>query len=438
MRFMSAWWRAALCALMLTTSGAAAQEQAACEDALDPLLCRVESDINDEFLVYLDHLIAADLVVVPDDRLAIQFMPRLAAAAGDMETLLRWDGQLRALKGGLFIRYAGSSLLSWEAAALTEGIGRSLAESASRTTTPPTEASNWIKAVLAYRLAEAAEAEKASELFAAAADDVLTSCATFEYFCWAGLDRRNLFRAWGASGMANDALLRAADLDAFGSEEALVAIAEGLGLAGDADTVARLIGMSGRVWHDAAPADGIGDADIALDAGRDHYRLRMALALAEAHRRSGGVTAAMAVLEEAHDALGLPQGLFDVTNRSLVARAYILLGDVERGRLMVEDSEQTVNWLVVAPSLACHDLALALELPPRRYGYGDRNPVVTAETLLAAAASGQGEDAYAFALAEPKLSLRLLYLMASATGLHLATAGPQADPGCWSLSMVRP
>ncbi len=263
-------------------------------------------------------------------------------------------------------------------------------------------------------LARAGETARAGAMFARAIDIALK---TADSEMW-HRDRhlQTLFAMWAKTGPAINAMEAAGELSGVDSAFARLSIVEGLALTGDANATAN----AARALPGWLPLMG-------------------EIAVAEAYRRQGHNAEAKTTLD------GVVQALVDEdgparraeTYRRL-AQGYALLGEtITAERLMMADVAQRqlhegLMWTDIAPMIACHDLLMALRLVTEA-GAGSAAVV---DVLIAASASGGGRAAYQFALDQPDVLNRALYLLATAIGLRHGTLAD--DPGlpCATVTVI--
>jgi hypothetical protein len=137
-------------------------------------------------------------------------------------------------------------------------------------------------------------------------------------------------------------------------------------------------------------------------------------------------------------------GLRDWRTYHRLAMGYALLGVFEMPEnLMLPRAEELSDaherWSTLARGMACHDLHRAIEHIPVLPQRWDHDPnlyvMATIDVLVAASASGQGDEAYAFAMKEQDVAARAAYLMAVAIGLRQSAQVPTDAPPCWAASL---
>ena len=273
--------------------------------------------------------------------------------------------------------------------------------------------------VAARLLTRSGEKARAGALFARALD---IARETTEGSMWQRARYlESLFAMWAASGLGVNAAEAARDLDTADGALARLAIAEGLALTGDV----------------TATTDAAGNLSGSLP-------LMGELTIAEAWRRHGETEQARATLDHAAQALdtGSSATRMPETYRRL-AQGYALVGETALAqRLMLASVTERrlrdgLAWTDITPMIACHDLDMALGLVAEGAGgSGQSDPMAVVDVLIAAAASGAGKAAYTFAMNQPELVNRTLYLLATAIGLrHGKLAADPALP-CATVTVV--
>lgn len=268
---------------------------------------------------------------------------------------------------------------------------------------------DWALIMTARALAANGQTENAGTAFQMAADRVTDGSL---YGGWS--DARVLrsigayyFTPWAAAGFADDALQYADSLEPAAQAWAMLFIADGLAMRGD-----------------------VGATKAVVESMSGQFTVLGQMSLAEAYRQAGKPATGLTVLDgAAHEFEFLMVGLRDRKAQRRLAMAYALLGDLETAEYVMARAAYAPNmassgWRDIAPAIACHDIDLALELIARRYGASDstpyRNPEAVVEILVSAAASDQGDMAYAFAKQEDNLLKRLSFLTAVVVGLRQA------------------
>jgi hypothetical protein len=161
--------------------------------------------------------------------------------------------------------------------------------------------------------------------------------------------------------------------------------------------------------------------------------------LAEAFRRSGDSATARQLLDEVRIELPeLSSGLRNNTIIERLAAGFAILGDLEAvteilGEFDSVGFHRDTAWYRVAPLLACHGLTQALEAVGQS-GSAENDkahlPWLVADVLVAAAASGHADEAYAFASTADSRE-RATWLLAVLIGLgqeQLVTGDPAPCP----------
>ena len=227
-----------------------------------------------------------------------------------------------------------------------------------------------------------------------------------------------LYTIWSATGFADDAMAHADGLVPLRRAWAYLGIADGLAMRGDL----------------AATIDAV--AELPSD-----LRTLGGMATAEAHRRNGDSATAMRMLLTTQEAMeGMAAGLRTNAIRWRLARGLALLGNRSAVQdVLGERHDGLSGWHEVAPLLACHDLRQTLEMFDAAADQGGRIPYlplfVRADILVAAAASGQAEDAFAYALAAKDKDTGPL-LLAVLIGLTQASHLPDNAPECATLNVI--
>lgn len=227
---------------------------------------------------------------------------------------------------------------------------------------------------------------------------------------------RVVFANWASASFEQDAIAFLPELSPVSAAWARFGIAEGLAYRGDIEGVTAQIAL--------LP----GDMPI---VGK--------VILAEAFRRSGDSATARQLLDEVRIELPeLSSGLRNNTIIERLAAGFAILGDLEAvteilGEFDSVGFHRDTAWYRVAPLLACHGLTQALEAVGQS-GSAENDkahlPWLVADVLVAAAASGHADEAYAFASTADSRE-RATWLLAVLIGLgqeQLVTGDPAPCP----------
>jgi hypothetical protein len=184
-----------------------------------------------------------------------------------------------------------------------------------------------------------------------------------------------------------------------------------------------------------------GDVEATLEAAASlngALQIVAGLAVAEAERRAGDPEAALDRLDAISATLENESRWLAYEYRMRFVQGYALLGDFDAmheaaGAAGSDSYAYHAFWPRVAPFVACHDLGLAIALVTRPVpDFGDLGPPDAwdmVDILVAAARTGQGEEAYAVARSAYRDVDRTLLLMAVLTGLLQAqSAAPNPAP----------
>jgi hypothetical protein len=259
--------------------------------------------------------------------------------------------------------------------------------------------------VAARLLAASGETSRADALFRRAAGDMGDA-----------VDRTRVFAMWAAAGFALPAAEAAAGLEPESGTRARLAIAEGLAFTGN-----------------------VAATEAAVANLQDWLAARGDMALAEAYRRAGQADRARASLDRAGAALQADGKAAPEAWRRL-AQGYALLGETQAARqaMLIDangrDLREGLAWRDIAPMVACHDLPFALGLLDQ--GGGERDPTAVVDVLVAAAASGDGQNAHIFASGQTDSFKRVLYLLATVIGLRHAKLADDPALPCATVSVI--
>ena len=387
--------------------------------AVSGLACRVWIDFNESLLAYQDEL-AAGGNLTPDAFAPFFLMPRFQSAVGQPDAafqsiadwLVETEGDAYALWGnpteGL---YRSSSWLSTdplragEMAALPDALAISDLE---------IRADALI--VTARILAANGDEERARAMFTLAWDIVHND---MEGDLWERTRQLgSLFAMWAAAGYGDDAEEAAAQLAETEAAFARLAMVEGVAATGD-------------------------DAKTATLAERlpGWLPLLGQISLAEAYRRNGDREQARATLDAAAEALESGEGAARNPAAHLrLAQGYAMLGDTAAARTVLDSYDagpHLAGGLArpdIAPLVACHDMGQALRLISEDAN-GRPDPMDVVDILVAASASGAGDDAYAVAAAQQHAFTRSLYLLAVSIGLKHGALSAFPDTPCSTVSI---
>ncbi len=402
-----------------------ADEAYDCPDEAPEEVCEALELFESTFALYADALDAAE-TIYPYALTPLDLSPRLAAANGQLATavlaVIDMYGQERpeAQFGyGFGSPFTELSQTTWDI------VGDPL---------PPAQLGNldaldgidleqagtW--ALLAAARAQAAGGfhERARALFLLAADQ---GHGPLRFGAITPPEVNNIvFMIWAASGFVDDALAYTHDWNVAPAGYAALAIAEGLALGGDVAATRGLVAT--------LPGD---------------LPLLGAPAIAEALRRSGNPEAAHETLDSALATIDAQRpALFDYSARKRFIMGYALLGDMETMRNVAgwrgeEGQNRLLFWRLIAPLVACHDLAAAIDLLDEHSILGTRPTAAwdLVDTLVAASAAGQGKAALDIAKGRESLVDRTLLLTAVVIGLRQAQDIPDDALACTFLSAVR-
>ena len=166
--------------------------------------------------------------------------------------------------------------------------------------------------------------------------------------------------------------------------------------------------------------------------------------LAEAYRRNGNTDKAHSLLIEAQDTLStLPGRMHSNVILERLAIGFAILGDADAAREVLGEFgaiafERQRAWYRVAPLLACHGLLDALEAVDQSGattpGYPGKSAMIT-NVLIAAAASGQADEAYTFASGTDSYD-RSIWLVAVLIGLIQAEQPADSTTPCPTLNTL--
>lgn len=369
--------------------------------AVSGLACRVWIDFNESLIAYQDELSAGGNLM-PDAFAPFFLMPRFQSAVGQpdaaFQSIADWlretESDAYALWGnptdGL---YRSSSWLSTDPLRAGE-----------TATLPDALAINDLEIrtdaliVTARILAGNGDDESARAMFALAWDIVHDD---MEGDLWERTRQLgSLFAMWAVAGYSDDAEEAAARLSETDAAFARLAMVEGAAATGDhamtASLAERLPG-----W----------------------LPLLGQISLAEAFRRQGDDGRARATLDAAAEALASGGGAANNPAAHLrLAQGYAMLGDIAAARAALEsyDAGPHLDGGLarpdIAPLVACHDMDLALRMISEDAN-GRPDPMDVVNILVAASASGAGDEAYAVAVAQPQAFTRSLYMLAVSIGL---------------------
>ncbi|MEM7123744.1 MAG: hypothetical protein AAF563_20880 [Pseudomonadota bacterium] len=369
--------------------------------AVSGLACRVWIDFNESLLAYQDEL-AAGGNLTPDAFAPFFLMPRFQSAVGQpdaaFQSIADWlgetEGDAYALWGnpteGL---YRSSSWLSTDPLHADE-----------TAVLPDVLAINDLEVradaliVTARMLAANGDEERARAMFALAWDIVHND---MEGDLWERTRQLgSLFAMWAAAGFGDDAEEAAARLSETDAAFARLAMVEGAAATGD-HTMTMALAERLPGW----------------------LPLLGQISLAEAYRRQGDEAQARATLDAAADAMENGDGAARNPAAHLrLAQGYAMLGDMAAARAALESYdagphlEGGLARPDIAPLVACHDMGQALRLISEDAN-GRPDPMDVVNILVAASASGAGDEAYAVAAAQQHAFTRSLYLLAISIGL---------------------
>ena len=431
MPLMGASWKAWVCGMFLVVSQAhgddATEIPAECRQDRETLACSVAIETWRSLSAFMA-AVQADEVSPYQTLGPLYFYPRLAAAQGDLgdaiDLVVKLDPD-SAVPGLSSYANTKLDLLDTLSAIVVDPVSPADVEELSALDPADlAKAGPWAMVSVARAFAAAGDESKARPLFLAAADaafsdpgrDTGTAIRMF------GSMQARLLAVWAAAGFADDALAYVADWAPVDRGYAALAIADGLAWTGDIEATRNLV----ESLEGAFPLVG-------------------GLAIAEAERRSGDAEAALDQLHATRqDMTELRQWLVRQHHLRL-AQSCALLGDFTAMREAAgwagTNSFSYYNfWPKVAPFVACHDLSLAIALlrVDTDMMAAEGNPMAwhLVDALVAAAASGHGEEAYAVARHTENDSDRTLLFMAVLAGLRQASELPSDAPACSALMLV--
>ena len=416
-------WKAALYALLMTSPIAASAADDAPQECLrdeTTFACAVAKQTWQSLAVFLDAIEASD-----DAKAAysppLMFYPRLVAAEGWPE---------KAISAAIpFLPDDPTILANWRFSGMFGDLRRTLRATANDPLPPLSaetleslndadleRAGPWAMVLAARAWAAAGDETRARATFLAAAQASLDMASSVPGRL--GKIDEMIFVQWAAAGFSDDALAFVAEWSEVDAAYAALSVAEGVALTGDIEATRSMV----RSLRGVLPLLG-------------------GLVVAEAERRAGDPDASHATLDATVAALEEQRSSWLLSkSRVRLAQAYAALGDFEAMREAAgwsgrEGFAYYDYWPDIAPFVACHDLNLALELlvPPERttqFDFAEPEPWHAADVLLSAAASGQGEAAYAVARDTPNPGNRTLLMMAVLTGLAMQDARAPHAPGC--------
>lgn len=426
MRFMGAWLRGGLFGLAMMAAANAALAQDAppeCQRDETSLACAVALETIRSLSAWSAALDRTDPTWSVGYEPSTLF-PRLAAAEGELDIAV---AHVIRLLPEAYPEYVWS---------FTMGDLRATAWAITRDPLPAEAGINaatiddadlaragfWAQVTAARALAAVGKDEAARALFRAAAED---------RFADPGTDPRrfhniaySILSLWAASGYPDDAL-------AFASEErwhiwdeyGRLAVADGLAATGNVAATRAVIDTLGPPWS-----------------------ILGKFSIAEAERRSGNPETARALVDAVWTELQETKGWFANQHRLRAAVIYALLGDLDAmhealGTLGTRPHAYLTVWPKLTPYIACHDLQAAIDLLiptedgiPAKLRWPRAWDLV--DPLIAAAASGQGEAAYAVARHAPRPDDGTLFLMATLIGLRQAQDLPSDAPPCSTLMLL--
>ncbi len=419
MLLMSAWWKAALCCLVMALPAGAAEPgelPPECERDEASLACTVAIETWRALSAYMGSV--DSLGELPGEALGpAMYLPRLLIAEGELANAIEsfldrlpedggsaWDGRLA-------LRYADLERSLWAIAA--DPLPVLSAESLTTLETLDLErAGPWAMIAAARTWARAGDHERARTTFRALAE------AYFGPGKPGGRLRHleRLLMAWAAAGYGDDALAFVAAWPRIDAAYATLSVVEGMAITGDVEATL-----------------------AAADTLQGALRLVGELSVAEAERRAGDPAAALARLDGLAATLEHESRWLAHEYRVRIVQGYALLGDFDAMRDAAGTADDNAYayhhfWPPVAPLVACHDLALAVELVTRRdrlmadLGLPEAWDLV--DILVVAARQGQGEEAFAVARNARRPLDRTLLLMAVLTGLLQAEHSPPDAPPC--------
>jgi hypothetical protein len=428
---MGARWKAWACGVFLVVSPAQGDDmtEAPAECRHDPgsFACSVATETWRSLSAFVAAL-EEDEISPYQSLDPMFFYPRLVAAEGDLgeaiDLALKMDPD-GAARGLPWYANTKSDLLDTLNAIAVDPVSPTDVGVLSTLALADLElAGPWAMVSVARVLASVGNEKQARTLFQAAADAAFSD-PRVETGTASKISRdmqARLLAVWAASSFSVDALAYVADWAPLNRGYAALAIADGLAWTGDIEATRTLV----ESLEGALPMLG-------------------GLAIAEAERRSGDAEAALDRLHATQQDMTQMRQWLVKQYRLRFAQAYALLGDFDAmhdaaGWAGTNSFAYFNFWPKVAPFVACHDLPRAIALMANEAALmaDDRAPYAwhLVDTLIAAAAAGHGEEAFAVARHTENDLHRTLLFMAVLTGLRQGQDIPAGAPACATLMLV--